>query len=69
MPEGSGRRLTDEEEERIVELRLERVPERTVAQEIGCQPNTVPECMRRGCREGRVVVRFCTERIMMAVRR
>ena len=47
MPEGSGRRLTDEEEERIVELRLERVPVRTVAQEIGCQPNTVTECMRR----------------------
>jgi|TARA_R110002020_G_scaffold459613_1_gene677687 transposase-like protein len=47
MPEGSGRRLTEEEEERIVELRLERVPVRAVAQEIGCQPNTVTECMRR----------------------
>ena len=47
MPEGSGRRLTEEEEERIVELRLERVPVRSVAQEIGCQPNTVTECMKR----------------------
>ena len=47
MPEGSGRRLTEEEEERIVELRMERVPVRTVAQEIGCQPNTITACMKR----------------------
>jgi IS30 family transposase len=47
MAEGSGRRLTEEEEERIVELRMERVPVRTVAQEIGCQPNTVTSCMKR----------------------
>ena len=47
MPEGSGRRLTEEEEERIVELRMERVPVRTVAQEIGCQTNTITACMRR----------------------
>ena len=35
------KRLTPEERDRIVELKLNRVPVRTIAEQVGCQPKTV----------------------------
>lgn len=41
MSRGPDHRLTPEERERIVELRLQRVPVRTVAEEVGTSTKTV----------------------------
>jgi transposase-like protein len=35
------KRLTPEERDRIIELKLNRVPVRTIAEQVGCQPKTV----------------------------
>lgn len=51
-PGSRGRRLTPEEKEGIIELRLQRVPVRKVAETIGCTPTTV----------GKVYKQYITER-------
>jgi transposase-like protein len=43
----NNKRLTPDERERIVELRLNRVPVRTVATEVGCQTKTVQAVWKR----------------------
>jgi transposase-like protein len=45
------KRLTPDEKDRIIELRLNRVPVRTVAEQISCQTKTVTETWKRWLRE------------------
>ena len=41
------KKLTPDEEDQIVELKLQRVPVRTIAQQVGCAPLTVQRCWNR----------------------
>ena len=41
------KKLTPDEEDRIVELKLQRVPVRSIAEQVGCAPLTVQRCWNR----------------------
>lgn len=47
VPNPRARRLTPEEREQIIELRLRCVPIRKVAEKVGCTPNTVTKVYRK----------------------